>query len=143
MFWKFYQKIKTCVFMQVFLWGSYIVYVYIAWKVSKYGVISGPYFPVFGLLRIQAEYRKIPTRNNSAFGHFSSKVSYHCWQHLKKKPKKGNQAKGKKNWAISFLIDSKTSTWGWSINLNNLLLQVILMAFLFMSLSKEFQVSLV
>ena len=36
------------------------------WKVSKYGVISGPYFPAFGLnteiygvnLRIQSEYRK-------------------------------------------------------------------------------------
>ena len=49
------------------------------WKVSKYGVISGPYFPVFGLnteiyfvnLRIQFEYRKIRTRNNSVFGHFS------------------------------------------------------------------------
>ena len=61
----------------------------------------------------------------------------------KKLPKKGNQPKGKKNWTISFLIDSKTSTWGWSINFNNLLLRVILMAFLFMSLSKEFQVSLV
>ena len=35
-----------------------------AWKVSKYGVISGPYFP-------QSEYRKIRTRNNSVFGHFS------------------------------------------------------------------------
>ena len=50
-----------------------------AWKVSKYGVISGPYFPVFGLnteiyppiLRIQSEYRKIRARNNSVFGHFS------------------------------------------------------------------------
>ena len=50
-----------------------------AWKVSKYGVISGPYFPVFGLnmeihevnLRIQSEYRKIRTRNNSVFGHIS------------------------------------------------------------------------
>ena len=50
-----------------------------AWKVFKYGVISGPYFPVFGLnteiysinLRIQSEYRKIRTRNNSVFGHFS------------------------------------------------------------------------
>ena len=44
-----------------------------------YGVISGPYFPVFelnteieyGNLRIQSEYRKIRTRNNSVFGHFS------------------------------------------------------------------------
>ena len=46
---------------------------------SKYGVISGPYFPVFGLnteiyevnLRIPFEYRKIRSRNNSDFGHFS------------------------------------------------------------------------
>ena len=49
-----------------------------AWKVSKYGVISGPYFPAFGLnteiysviLRNQSEYRKIRARNNSVFGHF-------------------------------------------------------------------------
>ena len=45
---------------------------------SKYGVISGPYFFVFGLnteiyslnVSIQSEYRKIRTRNNSVFGHF-------------------------------------------------------------------------
>ena len=51
-------------------------------SVSKYGVISGPYFPVFGLsteiyevnLRIQFEYRKIRTKNNSVSGHFSSSV---------------------------------------------------------------------
>ena len=44
----------------------------IAWKVSKYGVFSGPYFPVFGMnteryevsLRIQFEYMKIQTRKN-------------------------------------------------------------------------------
>ena len=38
-----------------------------------------PYFPVFGLnteiygvnLRIQSEYRKMRTRKNSVFGHFS------------------------------------------------------------------------
>ena len=49
------------------------------WNVSKYVVISGPYFPVFGLkteiyevnIRIQSKYRKIRTRNNSVFGHFS------------------------------------------------------------------------
>ena len=48
-------------------------------KVFKYEVISGPYFPVFGLntaiysvnLRLQTEYRKIRTRNNFVFGHFS------------------------------------------------------------------------
>ena len=46
---------------------------------SKYGVFSGPYFPVFELnteihglnLRIQFEYKKIWTRKNSVFGHFS------------------------------------------------------------------------
>ena len=51
---------------------------------SKYGVISVPYFPVFGLntkiyfvnFRIQSEYRKIRrTRNNSVFGHFLRIVS--------------------------------------------------------------------
>ena len=51
-----------------------------AWKVSKYEVISGPYFPVFGLnteiyslnIRIQSEYRKLQTRNNFVFGHLYS-----------------------------------------------------------------------
>ena len=50
-----------------------------AWKVSKHRVISGPYFPAFGLnmeihsanLRVQSEYRKTRARNNSVFGHFS------------------------------------------------------------------------
>ena len=55
---------------------------YTAWKVSKYGVFSGPYFPVFGLntgrylsLRIQSECGKVRTRKNSVFGHFSRSVS--------------------------------------------------------------------
>ena len=51
-------------------------------KVFECGVISGPYFFVFGLnterysvsLRIQTEYRKIRTRNNFVFGHFSRSV---------------------------------------------------------------------
>ena len=62
--------------------------VYTAWKVSKYGVFSGPYFPTFGLntdrysvsLRIQSDCEKIRTRKNSVFGHFSrslSKLSFH------------------------------------------------------------------
>ena len=51
-----------------------------AWKVSKYGVSFGPYFSVFALnteryFRIQSEYRKIRTRNNSVFGHFSRSVN--------------------------------------------------------------------
>ena len=55
-----------------------------AWKVSKYGVFSGPYFPHSdrilrdtGSLRIQSKWGKIRTRKNSVFGHFSgSKFSY-------------------------------------------------------------------
>ena len=55
-----------------------------AWKVSKCGVISGPYFPAFRLnteiyfvnLRIQSQYRKIRTRSNSVFGHFSRSDFY-------------------------------------------------------------------
>ena len=78
---------------------KYSIVLSTAWKVSKYGVISGPYFPVFGLntgkygpeitsyldrfdagrpvwkvsvsLHIQSECGKIRTRNNSVFGHFS------------------------------------------------------------------------
>ena len=46
-------------------------------------VTSGLYFPVFGLntekysvnLRIQSEYKKIQTKNNSVFGHFSRSVA--------------------------------------------------------------------
>ena len=49
-------------------------------KVSKYGIFSGPYFPVFRLntdwIRIQPEYGKTRTRKNSVFGHFSRSVSY-------------------------------------------------------------------
>ena len=51
---------------------------------AKYGVLSGPYFPVFGVnteiysinLRIQSKYGKIRTRKNSVYGHFlrSAKV---------------------------------------------------------------------
>ena len=44
---------------------------------SKYGVISGSYFPIFGLnMEIQFEYRKIRTRNNSVVGHFSRSHRY-------------------------------------------------------------------
>ena len=46
---------------------------------SKYGVFSNPYFPVFVMnvvkLRIQSECGKIRTRKNSVFVHFSHNVS--------------------------------------------------------------------
>ena len=59
-----------------------------AWKLSKYGVFSGPFFPVFGLntkrysvsRRIQSECGKIQTRKNSVFGHCSrSKLLFIFW----------------------------------------------------------------
>ena len=57
------------------------------WNVSKYGVFSGPYFPVFGLkteryevpLRIQSKCGKIRTRKNCVLGHFSRSVSCTNW----------------------------------------------------------------
>ena len=57
-----------------------------SWKVSKYGVIPGPYFPTFGLkteryfvsLCIQSECGKIRTRNNSVFGHFLRSMDCQC-----------------------------------------------------------------
>ena len=57
-----------------------------AWKVSKYGLFSGPYFLVFRLnteiyevnLLIQSKYRKIQTRKNSIFGHFSRHNCLSC-----------------------------------------------------------------
>ena len=66
------NKLIVDIFLQIFT----------AWKVSKYGVFSGPYFPVLELnteiyavnLRIQPEYGKIRTRKNSVFGHFSRSV---------------------------------------------------------------------
>ena len=50
-----------------------------AWKLSRYGVFSDPYFPAFGLnteryslsLHIHSECGKIQTRKNPVFGHFS------------------------------------------------------------------------
>ena len=57
------------------------------WKVSKYGVFSGPYFPAFGLnteiysvnLSIQSECGKIRTRKNSLFGNFSRSDTILIW----------------------------------------------------------------
>ena len=67
--------------VKVFFHFHYPIY-YTAWKVSKYGVFSGPYFPAFGLnteryevsLCIQFECEKIRTRKNSVFRHFSCSV---------------------------------------------------------------------
>ena len=48
------------------------------WKVLKYGVISGPYFPALGLnTERYSECGEIQTRNNSVFGHFSRSAWHH------------------------------------------------------------------
>ena len=60
---------------------GFLLITHIAWKLSKYGVISRPYFPVFGLNKkissvnlFQSECSKIRTRNNYVFGHISRSV---------------------------------------------------------------------
>ena len=57
-----------------------------AWKMSKYKVFSGPYFPAFGLnterygvsLCIQSKCGKTRTRKNFVFGHFLRSVCVTC-----------------------------------------------------------------
>ena len=58
-----------------------IYLLYTEWKVSKYRVFSGPYFPTFGLNTrdTKSECGKIRTRRNSIFGHISCSVSYYYW----------------------------------------------------------------
>ena len=56
-----------------------------AWKVSKYRVSSGPYFPIFGLntkiysvnLLIQSAYRKIETRKKFRFWILFTQWEFH------------------------------------------------------------------
>ena len=77
-FWAYISNFEQYVLFRLINYMSIIT----AWKVSKYGVITGPYFLVFGLnteiyrvnLRIQSGYRKIRTRKNSVFGHFSLSI---------------------------------------------------------------------
>ena len=67
--------------------GNILRDIYAAWNLSKYGAISGPYFPAFGVnteryfgsLRIQSEFWKIRTRKNSVFGHFSRSAMNDCF----------------------------------------------------------------
>ena len=50
-----------------------------AWKVSKYGVFSGPYFTIFGL-----NTGKCGSRKNYVFGHFSRSVIKSWWLKISK-----------------------------------------------------------
>ena len=61
-------------------WGS--VPLYTAWKLSKYGVFSIPYFPVFSpntVFCIQSEYRKIPTRKTPYLDNFHAVGAPHLF----------------------------------------------------------------
>ena len=68
------KNLKTTILKNICKW--LLLPLVTTWKVSKYGVISGPYFPVYRLnteiysvnLRIESEYREICTRNNSVLG---------------------------------------------------------------------------
>ena len=86
----FLKLVEACFFFDLLLtlWGKtskklHVQIYYTAWKVSKYGVFSGPYFPAFGLnkkryevsLRTQSECGKRRTRKNSVLLHFSHSVS--------------------------------------------------------------------
>ena len=71
---------KNCNFFKNALFLATQWLLFTVWKVSKYEVFSGLYFPVFGLnakiyfvnLRIHSEYRKIRTSRNSVFGHLKN-----------------------------------------------------------------------
>ena len=52
--------------------GSITSFENTAWKVSKYGVFSSPYIPVFGLNK--GKYG--PEKTHSIFGHFSHSEIY-------------------------------------------------------------------
>ena len=77
------------------MWNTYATTNYVcyfskpttAWKVYKYGVFSGLYFPVFGLnteiyeanLHTQSTLRQNTNQENSVFGHFSHSEQPHLY----------------------------------------------------------------
>ena len=72
-----------------------------AWKVSKYGVISGPYFPVFGLnteiyfvLRYSIFYISDHSINFESCGVINTRGRVHFWNDL---------------------LDHKPFTWSWNL----------------------------
>ena len=73
---KFYCMRYPC---KVFIFSIGVCISCTSWKVSEYGVVLEPYFALFGLnteiygvkLRIHSDRRKIRTRNNYVFEHFS------------------------------------------------------------------------
>ena len=82
---------KLCIQkLDIIIWSVTNHIIFTVWKVSKYGVFSGSYFPLFGLnMEIQSEYRKIRTRKNSVFGKFSCSACL-CNKNKTKKKWKDN-----------------------------------------------------
>ena len=86
---QFGDQIHDC--GRTFLFGKLTCKFPTACKMSKYGVFSGPYFPVFGLnteiyfvnLQIRSECRKRGTRKKPVFGHFWHSSVLHVLQLLK------------------------------------------------------------
>ena len=78
------------------VWDLFALFVFqdsfTAWKVSKYGVFSGPYFPVFRLNSkiygenhcIQSEYRKIHTRKKICIWTLFKQCLLEVWLYLEK-----------------------------------------------------------
>ena len=72
-------KVGHCLYRFIILLNLISSFSLTAQKMSKYGVLSDSYFPVFGLnmeiyeinFCIQSKYGKIQTRKNSVFGPFS------------------------------------------------------------------------
>ena len=70
-------KVLQCPYLELIKKSFWILNAGNAWKVSKYGVFSGPYFPAFGLnterlsvsLLIQSDCRKARTKKNSVTLH--------------------------------------------------------------------------
>ena len=70
-------KVLQCPYLELIKKRFWILNAGNAWKVSKYGVFSGPYFPAFGLnterlsvsLLIQSDCRKARTKKNSVTLH--------------------------------------------------------------------------
>ena len=114
---------KNCILKTAFLeMKNFKLAFYTAWKVSKYGVFSSPYFIVFGVnsviyevnICIQSEYGKTQTRKNSVFGHFSHSASMNSldeythgmFEYIKKffERSKTNKISNKKGFLLLYLF---------------------------------------
>ena len=85
--WGFVEGIRQVVLFAVMCFEWALKLAFTAWKVSKYAVFSGPYFPVFALnteiysvnLRIQSEYKKIRARKKlPIWTLFKQWLKQHC-----------------------------------------------------------------